>query len=127
MGKTTWTLKRIGCTTTCISMLSDYFGCYFDPGQMATSLLSYTVEGKLLWQSAKFSKFHFYRRFYNKDEKSIDLSLKSPNTAVILEVEGVHWVVALRKIGPLYWVADPWDGKKKLNLRKITGGAIFGR
>jgi hypothetical protein len=107
-------------------MLSDYFGGYLDPKELATMVLSYTPEGKLLWNSAKTAKFKFIERFRGRNEDLILSAIEDPKRAVVLELDGgAHWVVVLRKIGPLFWIADPWDGRKKFNFRTITGGAIF--
>jgi len=125
IGNTNITIGRYGCTLTSISMLSDYFGCYKSPKDMA-SFLKYDASGRILWQSAKFDKFRFLKRTYSKNDVEIRDAIKSPKKAVILELGYSHWVVACKDLGVLgYWVADPYDGKKRLNTKKITGAAFF--
>lgn len=126
------TLGRYGCTSTCISMLSDYFGCFKSPSEMIWSkVIKYTIDGLILWNSLFMPCFKFEKRLYGFHKAEIDKSLADPNKAVILEVANrSHWVVALRKNfwGNDYWICDPWDGKKKLCLktyRNITGSAHF--
>ena len=138
IGNTKLKLSRFGCTITALSMLSDYFasldGKYHDPAQLAKSL-SFTQNGLLLWSSVRpmTTGFHFEWRQYDFNPEKIDVSLKDPKKAVLLEVMipnvGKHWVVALRRI-PLtqtYWIADPIDGKRKLSrvYGKPTGSAHF--
>jgi len=114
-------------------MLSDYFGCFKSPLEIAKNLANYTESGLVLWKNMDkfFQGMGFEWRAYGFDKKRIDESLKDKNKAVILQVDGgKHWVVALRKayIGNDYIILDPWDGKKCGALAKyktITGSAHF--
>lgn len=120
-----------GCTTTCISMLSDYFGCYQSPLQIANNAHNYTPEGLIIWNNLSFSKMKFVWREYGRNDAKIQDSIKDPKKAVILQVSnGTHWVVAISKnlIGGDYTVLDPWTGKKCNALatyHNITGSAHF--
>lgn len=133
MGASPLTVGRMGCTTTCVSMLSDYFKCYLSPKQIASVVKNYTKDGLILWWNLAFDKMQFVQRIRGFNKKAIDASLLHPDTAVILEVNyGAHWVVALRKSpdGKDYLVLDPWDGKKrwaKKAFANISGSAHFKR
>ena len=124
------TLGKVGCTSTCVAMLSDYFGCYVSPDKAIDCNIKYTNQGLILWQNISYPCFKFEKRLYGFQENEIDAALKDPRKAVILEVaNGSHWVVAVRKVPftHLYWIVDPWDGKQKLSsaYKNITGCAIF--
>ena len=126
MSPSTLTLGKAGCTTTCISMLSDYFRCFRSPDQIVANNVKYTNEGRILWQTVAFDKFKFEWRAYGRDDSRINESLKNPQKAVILEINHAHWVVALRRIGPWIQVADPWGGTKHfINQKIVTGSAHF--
>ena len=137
LGKSKITVGRYGCTTTCISMLSDYFECFASPKELAvsqvigTELLGYTNDGLIIWQTLNLKHMAFAARLRSRNDFEIEKSLKDPRKAVILQVnDGAHWVVAIGKVPLLrnvYWVIDPWDGKKKTTraFRNITGSAHF--
>lgn len=133
LGASSLTIGRYGCTTTCCSMLSDYFGCYTSPDQIAAHKDWYTPEGLVLWIRFKFEKMKFTWRDYKRDDAKIKEALKDPNQAVILQVDnGSHWVVALSAtwFGNSYMIADPWDGTKCDVIKRyknITGAAFFQR
>lgn len=134
MGESDLTLGRWGCTTTAISMLSDYFGCFKTPLQLACNVNNYTKDGLVIWSNLNFDRMTFSWREYGCNHAHIKAALSNPDTAVILQVnDGAHWVVAYstRFIGNNdYWIIDPWDGKKKKLLsiyRNITGAAYFRR
>lgn len=123
------TLGRYGCTTTCISMLSDYYGHFRTPNVMASAHIPYTKDGLIIWDKMKLQGFNFQKRLRATDHKAIQDSLKHKNTSVILEVDGCHWVVALSRVPftNTYRIADPWDGKVKYSTayKRITGSAHF--
>ena len=127
------TVGRFGCTTTCISMLSDYFGCYKNPIELAHNVGNYTNDGLVLWENFRFDRMKFVRRVYGRNDTLIQEALKDEDKGVILQVnDGAHWVLPIKKnlIGNDYTIVDPWDGKKKncLNTyRNITGSAFFAR
>jgi hypothetical protein len=135
LGSSPLTIGRYGCTTTCISMLSDYFKCYKNPKEIAHNVANYTKDGLIVWVNLKFDRMKFVRREYGRNDAKIDQALKNPNQAVILEVNNrSHWVVALRKtwfgLGSDYLILDPWTGRKEYALKKyhnITGSAFFAK
>ena len=133
LGISPLTVGRYGCTTTCVSMLTDYFWCYTNPAQLAGQKDLYTKDGLILWNNLEFRKMRFVNRFYMRDDEKIADALKDPDKAVILEVANrSHWVVGLRPtyIGDSYVVADPWSGDKCDVIKRyknITGGAYFAR
>jgi ABC-type bacteriocin/lantibiotic exporter with double-glycine peptidase domain len=128
LGKSVCTVGRYGCTITCLSMLSDWFKKFRSPWDLAREL-SYTIDGLVIWSSLpKVLPFKLEKRLYSKNDAEIVKSLKDPKKAVILQVDGYHWVLLLNKIGPLYWIADPWTGSKKFlngSYKSITGSAHF--
>lgn len=132
MAPSNLTLGRFGCTTTALSMLSDYFGCFVDPKRMVDNNVKYTAEGLIIWQSINFPNFKFEKRLFGWQMAEIDKSLKDPNKAVILQVNnGAHWVVATCRIPGTkhYFIVDPWTGKMSTTLayKNITGSAHFVR
>lgn len=133
LGGSKLTIGRYGCTTTCISMLSDYFGYYLSPDKIAANKTFYTKDGLILWQNLNIVSMKFERREYGEVDNEIIAALKDKNRAVMLEVNnGQHWVVAVKKnmIGDDYVVADPWLGDKcgvKKRYHNITGAAYFSR
>lgn len=138
MGESELTLGRWGCTTTCISMLSDYFKCYRSPLELASNVHHYTRKdypggaGLVLWPNMKFDGMRWVKRLRGRNDAMIDEALRNPNTAVILQVNnGAHWVVAYSRVWGAskdWWCIDPWDGKKKLVLKSfgnITGMSFY--
>ena len=134
LGSSQLTLGKFGCTTTCISMLTDFFGCFQSPLQIAHNIHNYTKEGLIIWENLKFDKMKFDTRIrWAPGENVINNALRDLNQAIMLEVNNhSHWVLALRKtlIGKSWIVADPWSGDKCDVLKRyhnITGAAIFKR
>lgn len=131
LGNSRYTIGRYGCTTTCISMLSDYFQCFQPPDAIAKSYCQYTLDGYILWNTLTLPRMGFKVRLYGQDDVAIQQALKDPRQAVILNVSnGGHWVVAIRKtlFGNDYVCVDPWTGKiclAKRDYRNIVGAAIF--
>lgn len=132
LGASQLTMGRYGCTTTGISMLSDYFKCYVSPDKIAKRKENYTPDGLILWTKLKFAKMMFTSRIQKYNKTAIEASLSDKDGAVLLQVDGFHWVVGVKKnlIGGDYTIIDTWDGKKK-NLKSaykaITGSAHFKR
>jgi hypothetical protein len=131
LDSTKFTIARYGCTTTGISMLSDYFHCFQPPDAIAKEFLKYTDTGLVLWSTLTLPKMMFKIRLRARDDKAILESLKNLEQAVLLNVSnGSHWTVAIRKAAFRndYWCVDPWDGKIKLaakTYRNIVGSAHF--
>lgn len=133
LGQTSLTIGRYGCTTVCLSMLSDYFGGFQVPIKIAHNVNFYTPEGFIKWLNLTFLSMKFERREYGENATNIQFALKDPDRAVILLVnDGQHWVVGMRKslLGNDWIVADPWTGKKcaaKGVYHNVTGAAYFVR
>lgn len=132
MGNSNVTVGRYGCLITSLSMLSDYFKPFHAPNYMAHNL-GFTKDGLLIWGSmSKELSFKLYQRFNGYGwlaESMCKQALKDKDQAVVLQVQGYHWVVAIRKnLFKGYTIADPWTGKvttTKDYQHKITGGAIL--
>jgi len=128
LGGSKLTIAKAGCVTTGLSMLSDYYQCFEDPGQIAAHKEYYTLDGLILWDRLRFGKFHFVERIRNFDPIKINSALANPKTAVLLNIwHGSHWVVGLRGgVFGGYVVADPWNGSKiTIKASDITGFATF--
>lgn len=129
LGASSLSVGRYGCTSTAISMLSDYFGHYVSPADIAKHKEFYTKDGLILWIKLKFEGFGFEKRLYGRNDAEIQISLKDPKKACILEVQGKHWVVCTGKdILGRYKIADPWFGDLSTMSRykdEITGSAHF--
>ena len=126
IGKSSSTIGALGCTITCISMASYWFGCYKDPAWMAKNLRF--LKDLIIWQSiGEKLCFGFEWRFYKYDEKRILDGLKDPNKVCLLQVYGRHWVLAAKKIPFIgYLTIDPWiGGYKTYSISSISGGAIL--
>lgn len=128
LGASSLTIGKYGCTTTCLSMLTDYFGSYMRPDAIAGQKDWYTKDGLVLWSKMKLP-MKFVKRTYGRDDVAFGKALKDPKTAVIFEVQGKHWVLGLsRNIFGSYKIADPWFGDKSTTSRykdQITGAAFF--
>ena len=127
IGQSLRTIRADGCLITDLSMLSSWYGFYQDPAWMA-EYLKFTHNGLLFWKSITSSllPMKFVWRFYTYDERRITLALSGKTTSCVLQIRGNHWVVGIRKVGSYYYVADPWDKKRKfINKSVISGGAIL--
>lgn len=125
IANSTSSLYYYGCTSTCISMLSSWYGCFKDPAWLAKNLrFSYDL---VLWQSiAEKMCFKWIWRQYGRDEAKIDASLAGKSTSCILQINKGHWVVAIRKDGNNYRIADPWyPSYRWIDKKLITGSAHF--
>jgi len=136
MGASTLTLGRWGCTTTAVSMASDYFECYKSPLELAKNVHNYTQDGLILWWNLSFDKMQFVERIRGTTDElmpKIKEILKDPNRVAVVEVNNkAHWVLAYstKWFSKDLAVADPWLGKIVPCLKtykNITGLAIFMR
>lgn len=133
LGQSTLTMAKFGCTTTCMSMLTDYFEGYVSPPEIAHNAANYTPDGLVVWEKLKFPTMKFDSRERKLDKAKVALYLKDPNKAVILNVNnGAHWVVGLKKtlFGDSYVVLDPWGGVKvdaNKKYRNVVGAAYFSK
>jgi hypothetical protein len=118
IGNSNLLLKDYGCTISCVSMSSSYFGCFKDPGFLA-KYLSFTSGGLILWNSiGKVLCCEFIWRAYpsNFKQSEIDEALKNPAKTCLLNVSnGKHWVLGIYRVPftKRYWVADPYTGRRK--------------
>ncbi len=128
IGASNLTIGRYGCTVTCMSMLTDFFGNWGTPKQIAEHKEWFTKDGLVKWTALKLKAMDFEKRLYGRNDAEIDISLKDPNKACILEVEHHHWVVCLGKdLFGRYRIADPWFGDKAsiTRYKSITGSSHF--
>lgn len=131
LGPSKCTVYQYGCTTTAISMFSDWYKDFKDPGVLARSL-AYTKDGLIIWQSIGkvFSKLQFKWRFYSHDKRLITDGLSSKNDTVLLNVDrGKHWVSALYHVPMVgYMCVDPWIGANRVyKYGDVVGGALLTR
>lgn len=130
MGNSGLTVGRAGCVITDIAMLTTYFLPAKTPMKLLHQL-KFTNEGKIIWASASFENFAWYKRVYNRDEREIEVHIKNPRLAVILEVANrSHWVVATgyELLSKKIRIADPWTGDRASMDRyrnNITGASYF--
>ncbi len=133
IGDTNMTLARWGCLITDLSMLTDYFGDYISPNRIATDkkLVMFNNNAQVIWESLCLPSMAFDRRIKYRDDEAILDSLKNPNKAVIIEVDGSHWLTGMYKIPLLnkYICADPWTGGTTViinsSYKVISGSAHF--
>lgn len=128
LGASTLTIGRYGCTTVAMSMLTDYFGKWVSPSQIAAHRDWYTPDGLVKWAALKMPAMSFEQRLFGRNDAEIMESLSDPEKGVILQVENYHWVLCLGKdVFGRYRIADPWFGDKALVTRykSITGSAHF--
>lgn len=130
LGKSNVAIGKYGCTTTCLSMVSDWFNIYKDPSQIAQTI-DYTRDGLIIWTSLSNIGLKLDQRVYSFDDNSIDKALSNTDTCCILQVNGNHWVLALSKsLFGGYRIADPWFGDKSTTSRydnHVTGIAIISK
>lgn len=135
---------RYGCTTTCLSMLSQFFGCYQDPGQIASDKGNYDGS-EVNWMKLRFPTFSFRWRegsYFGASVIDMDMikaylahgdnSQLDKDRAVILEVaDRSHWVVGLwETYDKDILCIDPWTGRTCdlfKTYRNITGASFFQR
>ena len=75
LGASKITVGRYGCTTTAVSMLSDYFGAWVRPDEIAHNAKNYTPDGLILWQNLSFPTMKFDKRTYGEHDEEIDAAL----------------------------------------------------
>jgi len=122
IGQSKSLIKDYGCTISCVSMLSDWCGCFRSPGWLAKNLRF--LNDKILWQSVNEKLcFVWLWRQYGYNEQKITESLNGKKSSVILEVYKKHWVVGIRKVGNYYYVADPWYPKRRLIHKSAVSGS----
>lgn len=136
LGASNLLVGAYGCTTTVLSMFSDYFGSYLSPGEIAAHNSWYTPAGLVIWTKLAFAKMAFVWREFGENDPKIDAALADVDQAVGLQVNsGKHWIAAVRKVklanGSFdYMAADPWTGHDclaKLTYKNITGSVFVKR
>ena len=50
LGSSQLTIGKFGCTSVCISMLSDYFKGFVSPLQIAHNAMNYRTDGLIVWK-----------------------------------------------------------------------------
>lgn len=128
IGTTDVKLEDSGCTITCLSILSYWYGDYKKPSWIAKNL-KFTDNAKVYWASINGKlPMNFVYRYYSRNDSKIKEIIASADNACILEVNNKsHWVVAIgysRLYG--YKIIDPYYGDMiYLNKRykNITGFA----
>jgi hypothetical protein len=143
MGTSQTTLGAKGCLVTDLSMLTDYFGCYQTPAQIAQNSKNFQNDN-LNWIALDFPTFSFRAELNNPFETApVDMNIvkawiedpsdiNKADRAVILEVSNhTHWVL------PLWYTAtgdilaiDPWIGKTCNvfeDYHNVTNAALFVR
>ncbi len=144
IGNSNTTIGRYGCAITCLSMISQFFGCYQLPDEIAKNAKNFE-DDSIVWIQLNFPKFSFRWRegsLWNNAENKIDMEMlksymagesnkkNTEDRAVMLEVANrSHWVLAL---WPTYdddiLAIDPWTGKTCEVLKtygNITGASLF--
>jgi hypothetical protein len=121
------TCCQIGCVTTGLSWLSNWYGKYVSPDK-AIPKLKYTASGLLYWTSVdSVFPFKFVYRYYKRDDKKILEILKSKDGSCELQVNyGKHWVVLVgysRIFG--YKIFDPFYGDV-VYLADRYGDKVYG-
>lgn len=120
-------LAHYGCTTTCVSMASDWFGEYKSPLEISNHKELYTSDGSLIWINLKklFKTFDFRWRegniLINSNTRNDELiraylsgGAREKDGVVLLAVaNNSHWLLPiwyddLRKD---YKCIDPWFGR----------------
>ena len=133
LGASWLTVGRFGCTTTAVSMVSDHFGEFIDPGVLSSNQQLYTRGGLLIWSEINniFKTFRFTKRLRGYIKKEVMIGLSDPNEMVLLQVAyGRHWVLADKMEEQDIKVADPWLGDYGYALRRywqMNGSAHFRR
>ena len=144
MGNSGVTIGRMGCLLTCISMMSDYFGCYQSPAQLATNANNFDIYGGIQWINLHFPNFGFRWREGSQmasGNEKIDMAMiddyltegpRHADRAVVLNVANKsHWVLALWKTDTGDYLAiDPWTGGTCNVLEtyhNINGASLFVR
>ena len=136
LGASNLTCGSYGCTSTSLSMLSSYFGCYKSPLEIAHNAHNYTPDGLVIWKNLSFNKMKFDRRAYSFERLEVIKALRDSDRAVLLEVQlgkGRHWLAGVKyDIFGRIIAVDPWllPAQKVDILKKygvITGAAYFSR
>ncbi len=128
IGRSKVDLMGNGCTITSLCMISSKFTHPpYLPDEGARNWV-FDLRGRIIWTRTKFRGFEFVWRAYTNNFDQIKQYANDPNKAVILHVNGSHWVAVKEVVGEKIVIHDPWDGKEYDNLPrkyKIVGYALF--
>lgn len=110
LGQSNATIGRYGCTITCLSMASHWYGYYLKPWELAKKL-RFTSEGLLYWDSMNdVCPFTFVWRYYTRNVAKLFEIISSRDNACILEVKAFgarHWLFALSYNNGRFYAIDP--------------------
>ena len=127
LGRTWATMARYGCATFALSMMSERFGCYRSPEDIAKNPRHYNTRALILWKNVAFDKMVFEKRLRKRNYPAIDASL-APGRGVLVEVNWAHWLLVLEKDGNDYIAIDPLGGQTVHVIEKygrITGSVHY--
>ena len=135
LGNSNLSLGDYGCTTVCLSLVNNKFGANCVPSDVAAHKDWYTDSGLLLWNqlSMQNAVFEPNGRVYSYNDVTVRSYIKSPEKAVILEVQlpkgGKHWLFgySISIFGRVMCI-DPWTGTVVDIIKKYgvpTGAAYF--
>lgn len=147
IGDSNVSIGRMGCLITCLSMASQFFGCYQSPDQIASNVKWFDT-ASLIWINMSFPSMSFRWRegsqIANGDAK-FDLEVlkaylahgdnrpsDNNRVALINVANGSHWVLGLwyNDTEKDILAIDPWTGKTcwiYQTYGNITGGALMVR
>lgn len=145
IGNSQYTVGNYGCALTCISMVSDYFGCFQDPGQLAVNP-KVAPDGSVNWTTLDFPNFSFryadgnlFSSKFSPDNEMLksylDNNGKGGDRACIIQLvitpykngtPFTHFLLGLWALPETndIMVIDPWDGKSKPLLLSYPSGRI---
>jgi hypothetical protein len=145
------TIGDYGCTVTCISMLSDYYGCKMTPDQIGKNP-NFVRLGNVVWTGLDFPTFSFRYgdgNAINSNKSVIDNAglnsylsdVNNGDRSAIIQItvtppkggsSYTHFLVGLWALPDTndIMVIDPWDGKSKplflsYPYAKITEACYF--
>lgn len=129
IGKTDFTIGKLGCTITSICMLfTKFYRKELMPSEVSR-VWSFDAQARLLWTKTKFDGMKFIWRGYDFDKAEIIKYASAKNQGVIVEVDKSHWCAVRFIIGGLIVLADPWYGDTLwywgTRYKNITGYALF--
>ena len=137
------TIGNYGCAATCVSMLTEYYGCYQTPQQIAQNQ-KFNGGGSMNWINLDFPTFSFRwsdGNIFNTNQSVINQGClkyylsdaQNGDKSCIIQITVTpykggqpytHFVVGLwfdTEKNDIY-IIDPWDGKSKyLQLSYPTG------
>lgn len=142
IGKSSFLVKDFGCTLTCLSMISQYFGCYRSPEEISKMDI-FDSGGRMIWTKLNFPTFSF-RWCEGSSTGSSNADMEMIKSYMVDGIKGAkdrallikirvylpkggsyeHFVVGLWPTfdGDIH-IIDPWDAQSK-DLIKTYGNSI---